>query len=195
MKIKDVSLLPEGHVLCFMVIQARLNQKEEIGSWNCFRRKWQPCNPFSLYDLTDRLTILLPQFVCRIAKRDEDSSFLVVWKFEKRLAELGIEVTYPTGADSLLRCCTLSETLIRAPLILLFSFVMSCMPSTKSFWKRSLPIYPLSATSLLQDLQKHSWIHKSPYREDHLQYCLTLSSRQMILYCNRDRPADRHLHG
>lgn len=48
----------------------------------------------------------------------------------------------------LLRRRTLSETLIMAPFILLLSFVMSCIPLTKSFWKRFLLMYPLPAISL-----------------------------------------------
>ena len=37
---------------------------------------------------------------------------------------------------------SLSDTDIIAPFMLLLSFVMSCMPSTKRRWKSSLPIYP-----------------------------------------------------
>lgn len=43
---------------------------------------------------------------------------------------------------------SLSETLIKAPFILLFSLVISCIPSTNSLWKRFLLMYPLSPTSL-----------------------------------------------
>ncbi len=43
---------------------------------------------------------------------------------------------------------SLSETLIKAPFMLLFSLVISYIPSTNSFWKRFLPMYPLSPTSL-----------------------------------------------
>ena len=39
---------------------------------------------------------------------------------------------------------SLSDTDINAPFMLLFSFVISCMPSTKSLSKRHLPMYPLS---------------------------------------------------
>ena len=42
----------------------------------------------------------------------------------------------------------LSDILINTPFMLLLSFVMSCMPSTKSLWRRFLLVYPLSATSL-----------------------------------------------
>ena len=42
---------------------------------------------------------------------------------------------------------SLSDMVIRAPFMLLLSFVISCMPSTKRRWKSSLPIYPLSPTS------------------------------------------------
>ena len=41
----------------------------------------------------------------------------------------------------------LSDTYINAPFMLLFSFVISCMPSTKSLSKRRLPMYPLSPTN------------------------------------------------
>lgn len=43
---------------------------------------------------------------------------------------------------------SLSDMLISAPLILFFSFVTSCIPSTKRRSNRCLLIYPLSATSL-----------------------------------------------
>ena len=43
---------------------------------------------------------------------------------------------------------SLSETLIKALFMLLFNLVISCIPSTKSLWKRFLLIYPLSPTSL-----------------------------------------------
>ena len=43
---------------------------------------------------------------------------------------------------------SLSETLIKAPFMLLFNLVISCIPSTKSLWKRFLPMYPLSPNSL-----------------------------------------------
>ena len=43
---------------------------------------------------------------------------------------------------------SLSETLIKAPFMLLFNLVISCILSTKSLWKRFLPMYPLSPTSL-----------------------------------------------
>ena len=43
---------------------------------------------------------------------------------------------------------TLSDTDIMAPFMLFLSLVISCMPSTNSFSKRFLPIYPLSPTSL-----------------------------------------------
>ena len=42
----------------------------------------------------------------------------------------------------------LSDTDIMAPFMLFLSLVISCMPSTNSFSKRFLPIYPLSPTSL-----------------------------------------------
>ena len=42
---------------------------------------------------------------------------------------------------------SLSDTDINAPFMLLFSFVISCLPSTKSLSKRRLPMYPLSPTS------------------------------------------------
>ena len=35
----------------------------------------------------------------------------------------------------------LSDIVIKAPFILLLSFVISCMPSTNRRWKSSLPIY------------------------------------------------------
>ena len=43
---------------------------------------------------------------------------------------------------------SLAETLIKAPFMLLFNLVISCIPSTNSLWKRFLPMYPLSLTSL-----------------------------------------------
>ena len=43
---------------------------------------------------------------------------------------------------------SLSETLINAPFMLLFNLVISCIPSTKSLWKRFLLMYPLSPNSL-----------------------------------------------
>ena len=43
---------------------------------------------------------------------------------------------------------SLSETLIKAPFMLLFNLVISCIPSTKSLWERFLLIYPLSPTGL-----------------------------------------------
>ena len=43
---------------------------------------------------------------------------------------------------------SLSETLIKAPFMLLFNLVISCIPSTKSLLKRFLPMYPLSPNSL-----------------------------------------------
>lgn len=46
------------------------------------------------------------------------------------------------------RRSSLSETLIKAPFMLLLSFMIICIPSTNKCWKRFLPIYPLSATSL-----------------------------------------------
>ena len=42
---------------------------------------------------------------------------------------------------------SLSDILMIAPFMLLLSFVISCMPSTKRRWNSSLPIYPLSPTS------------------------------------------------
>ena len=42
---------------------------------------------------------------------------------------------------------SLSESDINAPFMLLFSLVISCMPSTNNLWKRTLLIYPLSPTS------------------------------------------------
>ena len=44
---------------------------------------------------------------------------------------------------------SLYETLIKAPFMLLVSLVISCIPSTNSLWKRFLPMYPLSPTSLI----------------------------------------------
>ena len=43
---------------------------------------------------------------------------------------------------------SLSETLIKAPFMLLFSLVISCIPSTNNLWKRFLLMYPLSPASL-----------------------------------------------
>lgn len=43
---------------------------------------------------------------------------------------------------------SLSDILMIEPFMLLFSFVMSCIPSTKSRLNRFLLIYPLSPTSL-----------------------------------------------
>ena len=43
---------------------------------------------------------------------------------------------------------SLSETLIKAHFMLLFSLVIICIPSTNSLWKRFLPMYPLSPTGL-----------------------------------------------
>ena len=43
---------------------------------------------------------------------------------------------------------SLSETFINAPFMLLFNLVISCIPSTKSLWKRFLLMYPLSPNSL-----------------------------------------------
>ena len=42
---------------------------------------------------------------------------------------------------------SLSDILMIAPFMLLLSFVISCIPSTKRRWNSSLPIYPLSPTS------------------------------------------------
>ena len=42
---------------------------------------------------------------------------------------------------------SLSETLIKAPFILLLSFVISCIPFTNNLWKSSWPIYHLSPTN------------------------------------------------
>ena len=43
---------------------------------------------------------------------------------------------------------SLSETLIKAPFMLLFSLVISCIPSTNNLWKRFLLMYPLWPTCL-----------------------------------------------
>ena len=43
---------------------------------------------------------------------------------------------------------SLSETLIKAPFMLLSYLVISCIPSTKSLWKRFLLMYPFSPTGL-----------------------------------------------
>ena len=40
-----------------------------------------------------------------ISKGNDDDRLFVFRQFEQFVAQFGIEVTYPTGADSLLRCC------------------------------------------------------------------------------------------
>ena len=47
----------------------------------------------------------------------------------------------------------LSDTYINAPFMLLFSFVISCMPSTKSLSKRRLPMYPCQENLLDEHYQ------------------------------------------
>ena len=70
--------------------------------------------------------------------------------------------SFTVSIIALLRNNTLSETLINVPFILFFNLVMSCIPFTKSLWKSSFPIYPLSATSLpymnsINDLYSNGW--------------------------------------
>jgi len=50
--------------------------------------------------------------------------------------------SFTVSMIALLRNNNLSETLINAPFMLLLSLVISCMPSTKSFWKSPLLTIP-----------------------------------------------------
>ena len=56
--------------------------------------------------------------------------------------------SFAVSIMALFRSKSLSETLIKAPFILLFNLIISYIPSTQSFWKRFLQMYPLLPISL-----------------------------------------------
>ena len=56
--------------------------------------------------------------------------------------------SFTVSIMALFQSKSLSETLIKAPFMLLFNLVVSCIPSAKSLWKMFLLMYPLSPTSL-----------------------------------------------